>query len=88
MCLAFGGDWLVKDPLPTIQEVRQLLTQSPSPRAVRFDASALGRWDSGLVTRLIDIYRDAQAHSIPFDDSGLAGRRPAADRACVRRQTP
>jgi phospholipid/cholesterol/gamma-HCH transport system permease protein len=69
--LAFGGDWLVKDPLPTIDDVRRRFTQSPSPRAVRFDASALGRWDSGLVTRLIDIYRDAQAHSIPFDDNGL-----------------
>jgi phospholipid/cholesterol/gamma-HCH transport system permease protein len=31
----------------------------------------LGRWDSGLVTRLIEVYRDAQTRAIPFDDSGL-----------------
>jgi len=47
------------------------LAQTPKPVAVRFEATELGRWDSGLVTRLIDIYRDAQAHAIPFDDSGL-----------------
>jgi phospholipid/cholesterol/gamma-HCH transport system permease protein len=69
--LAFGGDWLVKDPLPTIDDVRRRFTQSPKPRAVQFDTSALDRWDSGLVTRLIDIYRDAQTHSIQFDDSAL-----------------
>jgi len=71
VCLAFGGDWLVRGSLPTIDDVRRRFTQTPSPRAVRFDTSALGRWDSGLVTRLIDLYRDAQAHSIRFDDGGL-----------------
>lgn len=69
--LALGGDWLVKEPLPAIDDVRRRLTQAPSPGAVRFDTAALGRWDSGLVTRLIDIYRAAQAQSIAFDDSGL-----------------
>jgi phospholipid/cholesterol/gamma-HCH transport system permease protein len=71
VCLAFGGDWLVKQPLPAIDDARRRFTQTPSPRAVRFDATALGRWDSGLVTRLIDLYREAQARSIPFDDAGL-----------------
>src|SRR5262249_35928364 len=69
--LTFGGDWVVKYSLPSIDEVRRRFTQSPSPGAVQFDATGLGRWDSGLVTRLIDIYRDARAHSIPFDDGGL-----------------
>ncbi|HET6470481.1 MAG TPA: hypothetical protein VFG38_01490, partial [Pseudomonadales bacterium] len=45
VCLAFGGDWLVKGSLPTIDDVRRRFTQTPSPRAVRFDTSALGRWD-------------------------------------------
>ena len=71
LCLALAGDWLVKDQLPAIDDVRRRLAQTPFPRAVRFDATALGRWDSGLVTRLIDLYRDAQARSIPFDDAGL-----------------
>jgi phospholipid/cholesterol/gamma-HCH transport system permease protein len=71
LCLTLAGDWLVNAALPSMQEVSRGLAQTPKPDAVRFDATELGRWDSGLVTRLIDIYRDAQAHAISFDDSGL-----------------
>jgi phospholipid/cholesterol/gamma-HCH transport system permease protein len=69
--VAFTGDWLVNAGLPSTGDVSEGLAREPSPSAVHFDASELGRWDSGLVTRLIDVYRDAEAHSIPFDDSGL-----------------
>jgi len=71
LCVALTGDWLVSAALPSIQEADTRLARTPSPSGVRFDTSALGRWDSGLVTRLIDIYRAAEAHAIPFDDSGL-----------------
>jgi len=71
LSLAFAGDWLVTADLPSLQEVDRTLARTPSPSTVRFDASALGRWDSGLVTRLIDIYRAAEAHSVRFDDGGL-----------------
>jgi len=99
LCLAFAGDWLVKGQLPSFDDLRRRLAQSPSPRAIRFDASGLGRWDSGLVTRLIDIYRDAQARGIAFDDGGLpdGARRlialafavkPREGAARTRRATP
>ncbi|HUL67146.1 MAG TPA: hypothetical protein VLW55_21300, partial [Burkholderiaceae bacterium] len=71
LCLTLGGDWLVNAPLPPLQDVSRQLAQTPKPDAVRFDATELGRWDSGLVTRLIDIYRDAQTHEVRFDDGGL-----------------
>jgi phospholipid/cholesterol/gamma-HCH transport system permease protein len=71
LCLTLAGDWLVNAALPSIQDVSRGLAQTPKPAAVRFEATELGRWDSGLVTRLIDIYRGAQAHAIPFDDTGL-----------------
>jgi phospholipid/cholesterol/gamma-HCH transport system permease protein len=69
--LAFAGEWLVQSRLPSAEDVRRSLAATPKPTAICFDVSGLGRWDSGLVTRLIDIYRDAQAHSIRFDDAGL-----------------
>ena len=69
--LAFAGEWLVQSRLPSAEDVRRSLAATPKPTAICFDVSGLGRWDSGLVTRLIDIYRDAQAHSVPFDDAGL-----------------
>jgi phospholipid/cholesterol/gamma-HCH transport system permease protein len=71
LLLALAGEWLVQGRLPSIEDVRRSLAATPGPVSIRFDTSRLGRWDSGLVTRLIDIYRDAQAHSVPFDDSGL-----------------
>jgi phospholipid/cholesterol/gamma-HCH transport system permease protein len=71
LSLTLVGDWLVSAALPSIQDVSHALAQTPKPDSVRFDATGLGRWDSGLVTRLIDIYREAQTYSIPFDDSGL-----------------
>ena len=69
--LAFAGEWLVQSRLPSTEDVRRSLAATPKPTAICFDVSGLGRWDSGLVTRLIDIYRDAQAHSFRFDDNGL-----------------
>ncbi len=71
LALTLAGDWLVNAVLPSMQDVGRGLAQTPVPSAVRFDATALGRWDSGLITHLIDIYRDAQARAITFDDSGL-----------------
>jgi phospholipid/cholesterol/gamma-HCH transport system permease protein len=69
--VTLAGDWLVGAGLPPVTEVNEALAREPGPSAVRFDPTGLGRWDSGLVTRLIDIYRAAQAHSVTFDDSGL-----------------
>ena len=71
LLLAFAGEWLVQGRLPSTDDVQRNLAATPAPAAIRFDTTRLGRWDSGLITRLIDIYRDAQAHSISFDDSGL-----------------
>src|SRR5262245_4328133 len=71
VCLTLAGDWLVNAALPSMQEVGNRLGQTPKPTAVQFDATELGRWDSGLITHLIDIYRAAEARSIPFDDNGL-----------------
>ena len=65
------GDWLVSAELPSTQQVGRALTRTPGPSSVGFDTTALGRWDSGLVTRLIDVYRDAEAQAIVFDDRGL-----------------
>jgi phospholipid/cholesterol/gamma-HCH transport system permease protein len=71
LSLTLAGDWLVNATLPSMEEVGRGLGRTPKPEAVRFDATGLGRWDSGLITHLIDIHRDAEARSIPFDDSGL-----------------
>ena len=67
----FQGDWLLSEDLPTIDEVLEGLGQVPGPQQLEFDASELGDWDTGLLTRLAEIFRSAEANSVPVLDGGL-----------------
>ena len=69
--VTLAGDWLLSSALPTAAGVNAALAGDAPPQTISFDTSALGRWDSGLVTRLIAIYRDATMHGVTFDDSAL-----------------
>jgi len=69
--VALVGDWLLNQPLPSTEAVSVALAGESRPRTIRFDTAELGRWDSGLVTRLIAIYRDAASHGVTFDDASL-----------------
>ena len=71
LAVTLTGDWLLDAPLPDIGPVLLRLRESPPPANVRFDASELGDWDTGLVARLVSIRRDAEANNIPVDESGL-----------------
>ena len=71
LAVTLTGDWLLDAPLPDIGPVLLRLQESPAPANVRFDASELGDWDTGLVARLVSIRRDAEANDIPVDESGL-----------------
>ena len=69
--VVLAGDWLLGGELPSSQPVSSAVARTPPPARVGFDTTAVGRWDSGLVTRLIDIHRDAEQHGVAVDDSGL-----------------
>ena len=69
--IVLSGDWLLGGELPTTETVHAQLARTPRPGAVRFDTRRLGAWDSGLVTRLVALHRDAAAFDVAFDDSGL-----------------
>ncbi len=71
LTVTLAGDWLLTAQLPGTQSVADALTNRASGTAIAFDTQQLGRWDSGLVTRLIAIYQNAKAHNVTFDDSGL-----------------
>src|SRR5262249_25673440 len=74
--VVLAGDWILENELTSIDALRGPLTQSPRLTSIRFDTRALGAWDSGLVMRLIALHRDATAHDIAFDDSGLPHGAP------------
>jgi len=71
LAVELTGDWLLDAALPDIEPVLECLRDTPAPAGIRFDASALGDWDTGLVARLVSIRRDAEANGVACDESGL-----------------
>jgi phospholipid/cholesterol/gamma-HCH transport system permease protein len=66
-----AGEWLLAEPLPTADPALELLKASPAPVGVAFDTTALGRWDTALLTRLVAIRGTADAAGIPLEMTGL-----------------
>src|SRR5579883_2666743 len=77
-----SGEWHLRRDLPSADEVARELASRPAPRRVTFDATALGRWDSGLVAFLTQIHELCHRRGISEDRSGLpAGVRRLLDLA-------
>jgi phospholipid/cholesterol/gamma-HCH transport system permease protein len=55
LLVEIAGDWLDRSSLPGISAVEAELS-GDSVKALEFDASALGRWDSALMARISDIH--------------------------------
>lgn len=70
LLVSLGGDWTLRDSLPSPSEVERALGESP-PQRLMFDAGRLGRWDSGLLTFLLQVHEAATAKGIEVDPSGL-----------------
>src|SRR5512145_2826608 len=65
------GDWATGNPLPSAGEVEKELSSGPGVRRVAFDAAALGKWDSGLLTFLLKVFIRCSAEGIAMEKSGL-----------------
>jgi phospholipid/cholesterol/gamma-HCH transport system permease protein len=63
------GDWTTGNSLPSAGEVEKEL--SSGVRRVAFDAAALGKWDSGLLTFLLKVFDRCSAEGIAMEKSGL-----------------
>jgi len=71
LTVILSGDWLLGPGLPTSDIIGDRLAATPPPESVDFDTSSLGRWDSGLLTRVVDIHRSARSRGIRVDPAGL-----------------
>lgn len=78
--IVLGGDWVLERLLPRPDEILARLAASPRPGAVEVDGSALGRWDTGLVTTLLAIERAASAAGL----STTAAHLPAGAQRLLR----
>lgn len=68
--LNLSGDWTALNQVPSYHEVIDELNNKNS-RAIKFDSSDLGKWDSGLLVFLLRINSFAEKEKIKFDDHGL-----------------
>ena len=71
LAVTMAGDWLLEADLPGVDPVLDRLRQAAPPGRVRFDATGLGEWDTGLVVNLVAIRQCAEANDISIDDSEL-----------------
>lgn len=68
--LNLSGEWTTSNQSPSHDRVIEEL-KNKNIRVLRFDCSALGRWDSSLLTFLLSINSFAEKEKIKFDDHGL-----------------
>ncbi|MBK8210128.1 MAG: ABC transporter permease [Rhodospirillales bacterium] len=66
-----GGDWTLRQNLPGAEAVSATIAAATAARRLTFDTSALGRWDSGLLTFLLGVHEAAQQKQISIDATGL-----------------
>ena len=55
LLVEIAGDWLDRSSLPDLAAIQHELAHTQA-KALEFDASALGRWDSTLMVRILALY--------------------------------
>ena len=71
LTLQLSGDWVIGNPIPSLNEVIQTLNQQPNINQITVDSSALGQWDSRLVSFLLLLTESLNKDHITLDISTL-----------------
>jgi phospholipid/cholesterol/gamma-HCH transport system permease protein len=71
LTLALGGTWELERPTPRFDRLVEEQSSPEAVRAVEFDATELGAWDSSLLTFLLQGVNYCEAHDLEFRDDGL-----------------
>jgi phospholipid/cholesterol/gamma-HCH transport system permease protein len=70
LLVSLEGDWIVKEALPGSEAVEKELNES-SAKALEFETSKLGRWDSGLLAFLLTCSDLSNRLQIEFKSDSL-----------------
>ncbi len=71
LVVVLTGDWTREQPFELESLLARLEESLEGVRAIAFDASGLGRWDSVLVLLLRRIERLAESHAVTMERDGL-----------------
>lgn len=66
-----GGDWESGHPTPRFEGLLDARPKGQAVRAVAFDTTGLGTWDSSLLTFLMQAMTYCEAHDVEFRDESL-----------------
>jgi phospholipid/cholesterol/gamma-HCH transport system permease protein len=69
--LTITGDWSMREGLPSLVPVRKMLVGEPPLHRVAFEAEALGKWDSALLTFLISTSTLCRERGVSVDLAAL-----------------
>ena len=70
LVVEIAGDWLKRAGLPDISGVEKELAEAPK-KALKFDASLLGGWDSALMVRILAIHDLCARTKVEFQANTL-----------------
>jgi phospholipid/cholesterol/gamma-HCH transport system permease protein len=70
LVVEIAGDWLERSALPNVSSVAAELAGG-SLKALEFDGAKLGRWDSGLLVRLLALHEICAKEKIEFRAQSL-----------------
>jgi phospholipid/cholesterol/gamma-HCH transport system permease protein len=71
LIFALGGTWELERPTPRFDRLVEEQPGREAVRAIEFDATGLGAWDSSLLTFLLQGLNHCEAHDLEFRDDGL-----------------
>jgi len=66
-----SGDWVLGNQLPPLADLEREIEKEPHPRRVEFDARELGRWDTTILTSLVELTRFCQSKQITIEKGSL-----------------
>ena len=69
--VALSGTWALEDSVPRFDRVADARPPGPEVRAVAFDTTELGTWDSSLLTFLLQAASYCETHGLEFTEAGL-----------------
>jgi phospholipid/cholesterol/gamma-HCH transport system permease protein len=71
LAITLAGEWRLGTELPATDAVLDELRRVPKPSVVTFETTNLDAWDTGLITALVAIRRNAAANGVDVEDKGL-----------------
>jgi len=71
LLVRLAGDWTIAEGIPSVEEVQKQADSGPPVQRIAFDTQDLGRWDSGLITFLIKLFKQSSQSQIDINREGL-----------------